>query len=69
LIEEANPALAMAIKACIRNTRGTPWTGERLTEKFPRLKNRLIKKGVKFDDDACIYSCRHTYAKRTLSGY
>ena len=52
-----------------RNTAGTPWIQERLTEKFRKLKNRLIKQGVKFDDDACMYSCRHTYAKRTLSGY
>ena len=55
--------------AIFRNTAGTPWTQERLTEKFRKLKNRLIKQGVTFDDDACMYSCRHTYAKRTLSGY
>lgn len=52
-----------------RNNAGTPWTRENLSEKFRGLKNRLIQKGHEFDDDACLYSCRHTYAKRILQGY
>jgi hypothetical protein len=24
---------------------------------------------MRFDEDCCMYSCRHTYAKRTLQGY
>jgi integrase len=52
-----------------RNTAGTPWTRENLTEKFRNLKNNLIKEGLEFDADACMYSCRHTYAKRVLQGY
>ncbi len=52
-----------------RNTEGRPWSRELLTEKFRKLKNKLIGKGIEFDDDACMYSCRHTYAKRILQGY
>ena len=33
------------------------------------MKNRCAKKGIEFDVDTCMYSCRHTYAKRTLQGY
>ena len=52
-----------------RNNAGTAWTRENLSEKFRDLKNRLIEQGHDFDDDACLYSCRHTYAKRILQGY
>lgn len=52
-----------------RNNAGTRWTRENLSEKFRDLKNRLIKRGHEFDNDACLYSCRHTYAKRILQGY
>jgi len=52
-----------------RNSQGGRWTRELLGEKFRKLKRRLAKKGVKFDDDCCMYSCRHTYAKRVLQGY
>lgn len=52
-----------------RNNAGTAWTRENLSEKFRDLKNRLIEQDHEFDDDACLYSCRHTYAKRVLQGY
>jgi integrase len=52
-----------------RNTVGTPWTRALLTEKFRSVKNRLIKRGTEFDADTCMYSCRHTYAKRVLQGF
>ena len=52
-----------------RNSAGMPWTRELLTEKFRKLKNKLAKKGMEFDKDCCMYSCRHTYAKRVLQGY
>ena len=29
------------------------------------MKKRLARKGIELDDDACMYSTRHTYAKRT----
>ena len=28
-----------------------------------------LKKKLKLPDDRCTYTCRHTFAKRTLSGY
>ena len=48
---------------------GTPWTRENLTEKFRNLKRKLARQGVMLDDDAVMYSCRHTYAKRILQGF
>jgi integrase len=52
-----------------RTVSDRPWRRQNLTEKFRYAKNRLIKKGIRFDDDACMYSCRHTYAKRVLQGF
>jgi integrase len=52
-----------------RGPRGQAWTQSNLSKRFRCLKYRLEKKGIEFDDDCCIYSCRHTYAKRTLEGY
>jgi integrase len=52
-----------------RNSVGKPWARELLTEKFRVTKNRLIKQGMEFDSDCCMYACRHTYAKRVLQGY
>ncbi len=52
-----------------RNTKGRPWTEKTLSAAFRACKRRLEKKGMEFDDDCCMYSCRHTYAKRTLEGY
>ena len=48
-----------------RNQDGKPWTRDMLSQNFRRAKARI--KGL--DEDACMYSCRHTYAKRTLEGY
>lgn len=52
-----------------RCTDGKAWTRQNLSQRFRFLKYRLAKLGVEFDRDSCIYSCRHTYAKRTLQGY
>jgi integrase len=52
-----------------RNQHGEPWTINALRRAFLRLKDRLVKKKIKLDDDACMYTCRHTFAKRTLGGY
>lgn len=52
-----------------RNTKGTPWNRQSLSLRFRMLKARLKAQGIELDKDACIYSCRHTYAKRTLQGY
>lgn len=48
---------------------GDPWTKKNLSQRFRFLKYRLQKRGVEFDADCCMYSTRHTYAKRTLEGY
>jgi hypothetical protein len=52
-----------------RNAAGKPWRRESLSLGFRLLKRRLRKHGIEMDDDACMYSCRHTYAKRILQGY
>jgi len=55
--------------AIFRNTKGTPWRYDILNLNFRRAKARLKKQGIELDDDAVMYSCRHTYAKRVLHGY
>ena len=52
-----------------RNRSGKPWTEVNLRGAFKRLKKKLSKKGIILDKDACLYSTRHTFAKRTLGGY
>jgi integrase len=52
-----------------RNSRGKPWTARGLRCAFLRLRRRLAKNQVKMDSDACMYACRHTFAKRTLGGF
>jgi integrase len=52
-----------------RNTQNGPWVDTALRGVFVRLKTRLAKRGVVLDKDACLYSCRHTYAKRMLGGF
>ena len=52
-----------------RNTKSTPWKQSYLGASFNRLKKKLLKHGFELDEDACMYSTRHTYAKRTLQGY
>ena len=32
-------------------------------------REKLARAGIELDADACMYSCRHTFAKRTLGGY
>ncbi len=52
-----------------RNSFGDPWTREALSEYFLLIRERLEAKGIQLDKDACLYSLRHSYAKRTLDGY
>ena len=52
-----------------RNTKGKPWNQKSLSIGFRKLKEKLQEHGMRLDPDACMYSCRHTYAKRTLQGY
>jgi len=52
-----------------RNTKGDPWRRPSLSLAFRILKKRLAKKNIVLDKDACMYSTRHTYAKRILQGH
>jgi integrase len=52
-----------------RNTQGDAWTRESISRSFRDVKKRVERDGSEFDKDACMYSCRHTYAKRTLQGF
>lgn len=52
-----------------RNTTGGTWIVKSLSRAFLRAKNRAEAKDVEFDPDCCLYSCRHTFAKRVLTGY
>jgi integrase len=52
-----------------RNTRGTRWSEDSLIQTLQRLKRKLQREGIQLDEAACPYTCRHTYAKRTLGGY
>jgi hypothetical protein len=50
--------------------RDQPWKADNLTVAFTRLRRRVERvEGIQFDADACMNTCRHTYAKRTLQGY
>ncbi len=52
-----------------RNAMGTPWERRALSGRFRALKAKLKENGVELDADCCMYSCRHTFAKRVLQGF
>jgi integrase len=52
-----------------RNRNSRPWIVRCLSLSFRRALARAEKAGVKFDEHVCLYSTRHTYAKRCLTGY
>jgi len=53
-----------------RNSHGGCWDPGVLTVAFVRLRRRVTRlEGVQFDADACMNTCRHTFAKRVLAGY
>lgn len=52
-----------------RNQNGEPWNRRMLSQNFRRVKAKVKTQKVLLDRDACMYSCRHTYAKRTLEGF
>ncbi len=52
-----------------RNKKGEPWKQTYLGHSFSALRDKLEENGMELDDDSCTYMLRHTYAKRTLSGY
>ncbi len=51
--------------AIFRNAHDKPHAVKSLSRAFLRAKDRATAKGMKFDDDCCLYSCRHTYAERS----
>jgi len=53
----------------VRTRAGKTWKRYNLSQRFRLLKYKLQKMGIEFDPDCCVYSCRHTYAKRILEGY
>jgi integrase len=52
-----------------KNSHGAAWTRKMLSHSFRRVKQKVRKKCILLDEDTCKYSCRHTYAKRTLEGF
>lgn len=52
-----------------RSSDGNPWRRESLTNAFRRVRERLEESKTPLDEDCCMYSCRHTFAKRVLSGF
>jgi integrase len=52
-----------------RNSDGKPWIVNSMSRAFRRALDRAKKSGMTFDKDVCLYSCRHTFAKRALIGY
>ncbi len=50
--------------ALFRTTRGRDWKRCNAVQRFGELRRKLS-----LPDDRCMYTCRHTFAKRTLSGY
>ena len=52
-----------------RSPRGKTWDVKELSRKFREAKKRAEKRGQTFDADCCLYSLRHTFAKRTLTGH
>jgi integrase len=58
-----------------RSLNGQPWQANNFRRRFRELVKRIEKKMKKegtrseFDADLCMYSTRHTYAKRMLQGY
>lgn len=52
-----------------RNTEGNRWTPAAWKSAFKRLRDTLAENGTALDDDAVMYTARHTFAKRMLGGY
>ncbi len=52
-----------------RQSDGRPWSIHLLGDAFRRAKKAAQKEGVVFDSHCCLYSFRHTFAKRVLAGH
>ena len=64
LIKKHGPGVPL-----FRNTLHRPCTQAGLKKAFERVKKKLKEIGQPLAADDCMYSCRHTFAKRTLGGY
>jgi integrase len=61
-------AIGIIRQGC-KNRVGGAWKVRSLSGAFLRARRRAERDGMTFDDDCCLYSCRHTFAKRVLTGY
>ena len=52
-----------------RDAHGRAWTIKTLHSAFTKLRRKLIREKVPIERNDVMYTCRHTYAKRMLSGY
>lgn len=52
-----------------RTHRDEPWTASNLSKRFREVRKKLADNGMEFDKDTCLYSTRHTYARRILHGH
>ncbi len=52
-----------------KTPRDTPWIADNLSKRFRDVRDKLAKAGMEFDKDCVLYSTRHSYAKRILSGH
>jgi len=74
VVRVADPAIVETVKGKLDKPRlftnklGKPWRVKTLSRAFLRAKGRASRK-LAFDADCCLYSCRHTFAKRVLTGY
>jgi integrase len=50
-----------------RTMRGKPWNPQILSSGFSKIRDKLNAEGRHIDGD--LYTCRHTFAKRTLGGH
>ena len=52
-----------------KNAVNEPWDLHCLRNNLKRAAKRAKAAGVALDPGTCVYSCRHTFAKRTLGGF
>lgn len=61
--------LSRGTEPIFRNSRGGRLVVKAMSYAFRRAIKKAKDEGVKFDADVCLYSTRHTFAKRCLCGY
>ena len=58
-----------ALGPLFKNAANEPWNLHCLRNNLKRAVKRAAKTGLVFALGSCVYSCRHTFAKRTLGGF